>query len=58
MILQGTDIKKLQADLAEVIKSGAEQPLSITQSQSAIPVVGSRLGWENVITITIVFHND
>ena len=55
VVLQGSDIKKLQDELDTVLKQSDEQPSSITQSQSAVPVIGSRMGWENVITITVVY---
>jgi hypothetical protein len=55
VILQSSDIKKLQAELSEVLQGTKEKPASITQSQSAIPVIGSRMGWENIITITVVY---
>ena len=55
VVLQGSDIKKLQEELAVVLKGSSEQPVSITQSQSAVPVIGSRMGWENIITITVVY---
>jgi hypothetical protein len=45
--------KKLQAELAKVRQQ--REPFSITQSQSAVPVIGSRMGWENIITITVVY---
>jgi hypothetical protein len=48
------DIKKLREELAAVLKNSVEQPSSITQLQSAVPLIGSRKGWENVITITDV----
>jgi hypothetical protein len=53
IVLQNSDTKKLQDELAEVLR-GAGKPFSITQSQSAVPVIGSRMGWENIITITVV----
>ena len=55
VILQSSDIKKLQVELSEVLQGAKEKPASITQSQSAIPVIGSRMGWENIITITVVY---
>lgn len=55
VVLQGSDIKKLQEELATLIESSDSKPSSITQSQSAVPVIGSRMGWENIITITIVY---
>jgi hypothetical protein len=55
VVLQGSDIKKLQEDLAALVKSSDKKPSSITQSQSAVPVIGSRMGWENIITITVVY---
>jgi hypothetical protein len=55
VVLQGSDIKKLQDELYSLVKSGETKPLSITQSQSAVPVIGSRMGWENIITITVVY---
>jgi hypothetical protein len=55
VVLQGSDIKKLQEELSFVLKDNVEQPVSITQSQSAVPVIGSRMGWENIITITVVY---
>jgi len=55
IVLQGSDTKKLQAELAEALKGTKEKPVSITQSQSAVPVIGSRTGWESVITITVVY---
>jgi len=58
IILQGSDIKKLQQELACVIRESIKPPCSITQSQSAIPVIGSRQGWENVITITVVYSSE
>jgi hypothetical protein len=54
IILQSSDTRKLQADLTEALR-GVEKPFSITQSQSAVPVIGSRMGWENIITITVVY---
>ena len=54
IVLQSSDIKKLQAGLEEVLR-GTDKPLSITQSQSAVPVIGSRMGWENIITITVMY---
>ena len=54
VVLQNSDTKKLQAELTEVLR-GTDRPLSITQSQSAVPVIGSRMGWENIITITVVY---
>jgi hypothetical protein len=54
VVLQNSDTKKLQAELTELLHSTAK-PLSITQSQSAVPVIGSRMGWENIITITVVY---
>lgn len=53
-VLQSSDTKKLQAELTEALR-GADKPFSITQSQSAVPVIGSRMGWENIITITVVY---
>jgi hypothetical protein len=55
IVLQGADTKKLQAELTEVLQGTREKPASITQSQSAVPVIGSRTGWENIITITVVY---
>jgi hypothetical protein len=55
VVLQGSDIKKLQEELSFVLKDNVQQPVSITQSQSAVPVIGSRMGWENIITITVVY---
>jgi hypothetical protein len=55
VVLQGSDIKKLQEELAAVLKSSSDQPVSINQSQSAVPVIGSRMGWENIITMTVVY---
>jgi hypothetical protein len=55
VILQGSDIKKLQEELAQVVQASEIKPTSITQSQSAVPVIGSRMGWENIITITVVY---
>jgi len=54
IVLQSSDIKKLQVELEEVLR-GTDKALSITQSQSAVPVIGSRMGWENIITITVVY---
>ena len=54
IVLQSSDTKKLEAELTEVLR-GKEKPSSITQSQSAVPVIGSRMGWENIITITVVY---
>jgi hypothetical protein len=54
VVLQSSDTKKLQAELTEVLP-GTDKPLSITQSLSAVPVIGSRMGWENIITITVVY---
>jgi hypothetical protein len=54
-VLQGSDIKKLQEELTEVLRGGKEKIFSITQSQSAVPVIGSRMGWENIVTITVVY---
>jgi hypothetical protein len=56
VVLQGSDIKKLQEELSFVLKDNVQQPVSITQSQSAVPVIGSRMGWENIITITVVYR--
>ena len=58
VVLQGSDIKKLQEELAVVLKNSLREPSSITQSQSAIPVIGSRQGWENMVTITVVYPGD
>jgi hypothetical protein len=58
VVLQGSDIKKLHDELGTVLKGSSEQPISITQSQSAVPVIGSRMGWENIITITVVYPNE
>jgi len=55
VVLQGSDIKKLQEELDVIVKGNDHPPASITQSQSAVPVIGSRMGWENIITITIVY---
>jgi hypothetical protein len=55
VVLQSSDTKKLQADLTEILRGTREKPSSITQSQSAVPVIGSRTGWENIITITVVY---
>ena len=55
VVLQGSDIKKLQEELAQVVQASEVKPSSITQSQSAVPVIGSRMGWENIITITVVY---
>ena len=55
VVLQGRDVAKLQAELAELIQSRPRPPQSITQSQSSIPVVGSKQGWETVITFTVLF---
>lgn len=52
-VLQNSDTKKLQAELNELLQT-AGKPVSITQSQSAVPVIGSRMGWENIVTITVV----
>jgi hypothetical protein len=54
VVLQSSDTKKLQTELAEILRDSSK-PLSITQSQSAVPVIGSRMGWENIITITVVY---
>jgi len=54
VVLQSSDTKKLEAGLTDVLR-GIDRPLSITQSQSAVPVIGSRMGWENIITITVVY---
>jgi len=54
VVLQSSDTKKLEAELTDVLR-GIDRPLSITQSQSAVPVIGSRMGWENIITITVVY---
>jgi hypothetical protein len=56
VVLQGSDIKKLQDELAAAINSSPNPPSSVTQSQSAVPVIGSRMGWENIITITVVYQ--
>jgi hypothetical protein len=58
IILQGTDIKKLQEDLSAVLRNNIQPPLSVTQSQSAMPVIGSRMGWENMVTITMVYPGE
>ena len=55
IVLQNSDTKKLEAELAEVLRGNKVKPSSITQSQSAVPVIGSRMGWENIITITVVY---
>lgn len=55
VVLQGSDIKKLQEELSFVLNGNVQKPNSITQSQSAVPVMGSRMGWENIITITVVY---
>jgi len=55
VVLQGSDIRKLQEELSFILKDNSQQPVSITQSQSAVPVIGSRMGWENIITITVVY---
>jgi hypothetical protein len=55
IVLQGYDIKKLQSELADVLKNNEQQPASITQSQSSIPVIGSRQGWETMVTFALVF---
>jgi hypothetical protein len=55
IVLQGSDTKKLQEELAGVLCGMKDKPSSITQSQSAVPVIGSRTGWENIITITVVY---
>jgi hypothetical protein len=55
VVLQGSDIKKLQEELTQVVKASGIKPSSITQSQLAVPVIGSRMGWENIITITVVY---
>jgi hypothetical protein len=55
IVLQSSDTKKLEAELTEVLRGNKAKPASITQSQSAVPVIGSRMGWENIITITVVY---
>ena len=55
IVLQNSDTKKLEAELTEVLRTNKAKPFSITQSQSAVPVIGSRMGWENIITITVVY---
>ena len=55
IVLQSSDTKKLEAELTEVLRGNKAKPSSITQSQSAVPVIGSRMGWENIITITVVY---
>jgi hypothetical protein len=55
VVLQGSDIRKLQEELATLVKSSDKKSSSITQSQSAVPVIGSRMRWENIITITVVY---
>jgi len=55
VVLQGSDIKKLHEELYFVLKDNVQQAVSITQFQSAVPVIGSRMGWENIITITVVY---
>jgi hypothetical protein len=55
IVLQGSDTKKLQAELTEILQTKKDKPASITQSQSAVPVIGSRTGWENIVTITVVY---
>ena len=55
IVLQNTDTKKLEAELTEILRTNQAKPFSITQSQSAVPVIGSRMGWENIITITVVY---
>jgi hypothetical protein len=55
IVLQNSDTKKLEAELTEVLRGNEAKPSSITQSQSAVPVIGSRMGWENIITITVVY---
>lgn len=58
VVLQGSDVKKLQEELSFVLKGSVKQPVSITQSQSAVPMIGSRIGWENIITITVVYCDE
>jgi hypothetical protein len=53
IVLQNSDTKKLQTELSELLRN-TPGPVSITQSQSAVPVIGSRMGWENIVTITVV----
>jgi hypothetical protein len=55
IVLQGPDIKKIEEELTTVLKESDGEPASITQSQSAVPVIDSRMGWENIITITVVY---
>jgi hypothetical protein len=55
VVLQGSDIKKLQEELNALIKNSDKKPSSINQSQSAVPVIDSRMVWENIITITVVY---
>jgi hypothetical protein len=55
VVLQGSDTRKLQAELTEVLRGAKDTPTSITQSQSAVPVIGSRTGWESIVTITVVY---
>jgi hypothetical protein len=55
VVLQSSDVEKLQQDLADILRANDKQPASITQSQSAVPVIGSRIGWENIVTITVVY---
>jgi hypothetical protein len=55
VVLQGSDTKKLEAELTEVLRGDRDKIYSITQSQSAVPVIGSRMGWENIVTITVVY---
>ena len=55
IVLQNSDTKKLEAELTEVLRGNKVKHSSITKSQSAVPVIGSRMGWENIITITVVY---
>jgi hypothetical protein len=41
VVLQGSNVEKLQQDLADILRVNDKQPASITQSKSAVPVVGS-----------------
>ncbi len=55
IVLQGSNIQKLQEELAFALKDISTPQVSITQSQSAVPVIGSRMGWENIVTLTVVY---
>jgi hypothetical protein len=56
IVLQGSDIKKLQEELNVLVKTSETKPSSITQSQSAVPVIGSRSFKKYLIKAAQCFH--